>query len=239
MCQSNTSVSRVMPPIYALKFKELSTRMHRYFPEKPMNNFNSFSRRRFIKLLTLGTISLPLIGHPARAAELSNLTKAATWRLGDDLSLAAMLYGQDKDPDTNQLFSKAKKLADALGVDIKPFPAKSSKSSSTLAEMIHYLIKGDGALIGVALGRKYDDEHEILYEVSVKSNLLLLLYAPGDGTANTIGDLVKSRSEKIGLPSRLWVGVVTAINNGRPVDEVRDAVFKMHEDVANYLEQGT
>jgi hypothetical protein len=180
------------------------------------------------------TPSPPIITAPA-------LSKAATWRLGDNLSLAAILYGEDKDPGTDQVFSKAKKLADALGVDIgvdiKSFPAKSSKSRSTQSQMIHYLIKGDGALIGLVLGRKYDDEHEILYEVSVKSNLLLLLYGPGDGTANTIGDLVKSRSEQIGLPSRLWVGVVTAINNERPWNEVRDAVFKMHEDVGNYLKQ--
>lgn len=189
-----------------------------------------------MKSLSLGAILFLFLGGPAKAAELSDLAKAATWRLGDNLSLAALLYGQDKDPDTGQALTKAKNLAKALGVNIPPFPAKSATSSATLASVIHYLIKGDGALVGAALGRKYnDDECEILYEVSVKSNLLWLLYAPGDRTAKTIGDLVKSRCEQIRLPSGLWMGVVTAISNDRPAGEVRDAVIKMHEEVARYL----
>jgi hypothetical protein len=204
-----------------------------------MNNANHFSRRRFIKFLALGGISRPLIGRRANAAESSSLTKAAAWRLGDNLSMAAILYAEGKDPDTSQVFTKAKKLADALGVEIKPFPVKSTTSSGTSADVIHYLIKGDGALIGEALGMKYNDEHRILYEVSVKSNLLFILYGPGDRTANAISDVVTSRCEQIRLPSRLWMGVVTAINNERSWDEVRDAVIKMHEDVASYLLAGT
>ena len=207
-----------------------------------MNSANYSSRRHFIKLLSLGAISVSLIRHRAQAAESSDptgRTKAATWRLGDNLSLAALLYAQDKDPDTDQVLTKAKNLGDALGVEIRPFPEKTSGSTSKLADVIHYLIKGDGALIGTTLGRKYSEEYEILYEVSAKSNLLLIFYAPGDETANTIGDLIKSRCEQIRLPSKLWMGVVTGINTERPVNEVKEAVFKMHEDVPSYFLGGT
>jgi len=39
----------------------------------------------------------------------------------------------------------------------------------------------------------------------------------------------------IGMPENLWMGVVTAINNKAPEADVKDAVFKMHDDVAAYL----
>jgi hypothetical protein len=40
-----------------------------------------------------------------------------------------------------------------------------------------------------------------------------------------------------GLPENLWMGVVDAINNKAPQAELKDAIFKMHDDVAAYLGQ--
>ncbi|HEV7462944.1 MAG TPA: hypothetical protein VGN85_03410 [Methyloceanibacter sp.] len=42
---------------------------------------------------------------------------------------------------------------------------------------------------------------------------------------------------EIGMPETLWMGVVTAINNKAPQNDVKQAVFKMHDDVAAYLGQ--
>ena len=38
-----------------------------------------------------------------------------------------------------------------------------------------------------------------------------------------------------GLPERLWIGVIKAIDAKAPQSELKDAVFKMHEAVASYL----
>jgi len=43
----------------------------------------------------------------------------------------------------------------------------------------------------------------------------------------------------IRLPDRLWSGVVTLVENKRPPDEVKDAVFKMHKDIANFFIPGS
>jgi hypothetical protein len=159
---------------------------------------------------------------------------------GDNLSLAALLYNQGAAAATvNQVLSKAKAIADILGMEIKPFPAKSGTAAAASADVIHYLIEGDGALIGPALTRKYDAEHGTLFEVAVKSNLLILLYAPGERTAQSIATVIKTRLESIRLPATLWTDVVTLVNNKRPQGEVKDAVFKMHKDIANYFIPGS
>jgi hypothetical protein len=198
------------------------------------------SRRRVLRALALAGIGLPFMGAAARAAESANTTKGGAWLLGDNLSLAALLYNQGAAPENvSRLLAKAKTLADIFGVEIKPFPAKAAKASEATAAIIHYLIKGDGALIGAALAKKYDDEHGVLFEVAVKSNLLILLYGPGDDLGQSIAGVIKTRLETIHLPPRLWNGVVTAVADKRPTGEVKDAIFKMHKDVANFYIPGS
>jgi hypothetical protein len=45
--------------------------------------------------------------------------------------------------------------------------------------------------------------------------------------------------ESIRLPATPWTDVVTLVTNKRPQDEVKDAVFKMHKDVANFFIPGS
>jgi hypothetical protein len=192
-------------------------------------------RRTVLRTLSAAGLFVPLLAAPA-IAEGNKTTRGACWVLGDNLSLAALLYAQNASQDLiDQTLGKAKQIAQAIGLEIKPFPPRSDKRGSTSADIIHYLIKGDGAELGSALSRKFDDEHGTLYEVSVKSNLLIILYAPDDSLGKTIADVVKSRCESIHLPPRLWNELVTLVYNRRSQDEVKNAVFKMHKDVANFF----
>ncbi len=175
-----------------------------------------------------------LLGVPAARAGVEDLAKAAAWRIGDQLSLAAFLYAQGNQEDNvEQLLSSTKPLAEAMEIEIKPFPPRAATSTETYAEMIHYLIEGDGAEIGRELAGKFGNDAGTLYEVSVKSNLLLLLYEPGEDQG--IGGVIQARLSEIGLPENLWIGLVNAINAKAPQGEVKDAIFKMHDDVAAYL----
>jgi hypothetical protein len=197
-------------------------------------------RRSALQLFASAGISLPFLGAAARADEGTNTTKGGAWLLGDNLSLAALLYNQGAASDmTDRFLSKAKKIADIFGVEIKPFPAKAATSAEASADIIHYLIAGDGADVGVALARKYDQEHGILFEVAVKSNLLILLYGPGDSLGKSIAQVIQSRLGSINLPDRLWSNVVTLVNKGASEDEVKEAVFKMHKDIADFYIPGS
>jgi len=187
-------------------------------------------------MLTLAVTGALLLvfGIAEAGATPEDLAKAAAWRLGDQLSLAGLLYAQGNQEDkVTELLSGIKPLAEAMQVEIKSFPPRSADSSQTYADVIHYLIAGDGAALGSEIGQKFGTPAGTLFEVSVKSNLLILLYQPGEDQG--IGGVIQARMSGIGMPENLWMGVVTAINNKAPEADVKDAVFKMHDDVAAYL----
>jgi hypothetical protein len=197
-------------------------------------------QRRHVLQMALAAFALPAVGSAALAEDGTKTTEGGAWLLGDNLSIAALLYNQGAPQDTvDRFLAKAKKIADIFGVDIKPFPAKGGSSSASSADLIHYLIQGDGAAIGTALARKYDNAHGVLFEVAVKSNLLILLYAPGDSLGRSIAEVIKSRLTAIHLPENLWTNVVTLVNNKGAVDAVKQAVFKMHKDIADYFIPGS
>jgi len=203
----------------------------RLFPSLP-----EALKRRHLLAGVLGAAFLVLSGIPQGRAGINELAKAAAWRLGDQLSLAGLLYAQGgQDDKVEQLLSALKPMTDAMQIAIKPFPPRAETSAATYADVIHYLIKGDGADVGSELAGKFGKEAGTLFEVAIKSNLLILLYQPGDDQG--IGEVIQSRMSEIGMPENLWMGVVTAINNKAPQNDVKDAVFKMHDDVAAYLGQ--
>jgi hypothetical protein len=169
----------------------------------------------------------------ARAQD-SPVAKAAAWRIGDDLSLAGMLYAQgSEEENVKELIARITPLADAMRIAIKPFPPRAATPVETYAEIIHYLIKGDGAEIGRQIGKDFGKDAGTLFEVAVKSNLLILLYEPGNDQG--IADVLQARCAEVGLPNNLWFGLVSTIRGEASKEEVKTAVFKMHDDIAAYL----
>ena len=200
-----------------------------------LSKFVEGQNRRGLLVCFAALLMLMLAAVPGQAGDL-DVVNAAAWKFGGQLSLAGLLYAQgDQDDKVDQLLSGLKPLAEAMEVEIKPFPPRAATTSETYADVIQYLIKGDGADIGRQLADKFGSDVATLFDVAVKSYLLILLYQPGDDQG--IGGVIKSRFTEIGLPENLWVGVVTAIDNKGSQDEVKDAVFKMHDDVAAYLGQ--
>jgi hypothetical protein len=150
------------------------------------------------------------------------------------MSLAGMLYAQGGEEDNvKELVESVKPLTDALQIQIKPFPPRGASQVETYAEVIQYLIKGDGAEIGRQIGKDFGKEAGTLYEIAVKSNLLILLYEPGNDQG--IADVLQARCVEINLPNNLWFDVVNSVRSSASKDEVKDAIFKMHDEVAAYL----
>jgi hypothetical protein len=193
------------------------------------------ARTLSLTLAAAGVVFLLFFAGEGQAA-VEDLAKAAAWRLGDQLSLAALLYAQgNQDEKVEELLASIKPVAEAMELEIKPFPARSSDSAQTYADVIHYLIDGDGADLGREISEKFGNAAGTLFEVSVKSNLLILLYQPGEDQG--IGGVIQARMSEIGMPENLWIGLVNAIKSNAPEGDVKDAVFKMHDDVAAYLGQ--
>ena len=179
---------------------------------------------------------LLIVGTPPAQAQESAVAKAAAWKIGDQLSLAGLLYAQGgEEENVKELLDSIKPLTDTMKIEVKPFPARAETPVETYATVIGYLIKGDGAEIGRKIAEQFGKNAGLLFEISVKSNLLILLYEPGNDQG--IGSVIQSRCNEIGLPNNLWLDVVNAVNGKASKDEVKSAVFKMHDDVATYLKK--
>lgn len=182
----------------------------------------------------LGAALLLVLGAPAARTQESPVAKAAAWRIGDHLSLAGLLYAQGgEEANVDELISSIKPLTEAMQIAIKPFPPRAASAIETYAEVIQYLIKGDGAEIGRQIAKGFGKEAGTLFEISVKSNLLILLYEPGDDQG--IADMLQSRCTEVGLPNNLWFELINTVRSKASKEDVKNAVFKMHDDVAAYL----
>ena len=176
-----------------------------------------------------------LLSGPA-FAEADPLANAVAWRLGDQLSLAGLLHAQGGQKErVDQLLADMKPLTNAMGIEISPFPPRAANTATAYTDILEYLVKGGGANIGAGLDIRLGPKAAVLFEVSMKSNLLILLYEPGQDRG--IGEMIEKRLSELKLPESLWVGVVRAIDRKGSEADVKDAVFKMHDDIADYLQR--
>lgn len=163
-------------------------------------------------------------------------TQQAAWDLGDTLSLAAVGHGEDIAPATvNSLFLKARANAEKLNVTLPDLPAKTGDKIKNKATALQYMLNTAGKPIGETLTAKYGSEHAVLFELSLKSNVLLMMYGPGESTTQAIANVIRTRSERLGLPPKTTVNLLRLIEAGADYSEVKPALFQMHKDVANYL----
>jgi len=163
-------------------------------------------------------------------------TQLAAWDLGDTLSLAAVGHGEDIAPVTvNNLFVKAKANAAKLNMTLPDLPPKTGDKIKNKANALGYMLNTAGKPIGDALTTQFDKEHAVLFELSLKSNVLLMMYGPGESTTQAIANVIRTRSERLGLPPRITANLLGLIEAGADYSKVKPAVFQMHSDVANYL----
>jgi hypothetical protein len=166
----------------------------------------------------------------------SKSTQQVAWDLGDTLSLAAVGHGEDIAPATvNSLFVKAKGNAKQLNMTLPDLPVKTGDKIKNKASALQYMLNIAGKPIGETLKTQYNLEHALLFELSLKSNVLLMMYGPGESTTQAIANVIKTRSERLGLPPNMMANLLRLIEAGADYSEVKPALFQMHRDVANHL----
>jgi hypothetical protein len=165
----------------------------------------------------------------------ADMSKARAWALGERLSQAAIAYAGGADPTTvNGTLSDAEAIARDLGVEVRPFPPKSADPA---AQMLSYLIKGDGWALARQLADKYDSLHAVFYEIAVKANLLLLIKQ--DDVAKTLTAVIADRSRDQHLPAYIWQGVVDLGQRQAHREPLTRALRKMHDDAIAFLSDST
>lgn len=103
-------------------------------------------------------------------------TLQATFDLGTQLSLTALgRAGGAEAKLTDSLLKKAQQSAKVLKVTIPPLPPLTGSQSKDAADALHYLLKGTQPLV-----KKLNPRQVAIFELGVKSNILRMLYMPGN-----------------------------------------------------------
>lgn len=161
-------------------------------------------------------------------------SKARAWELGNKLSLAGVLY-EAQGITHDESLSVAKPLAIMFGAEVPAFPAKTGNASSDGAAILAYLLNGPGKKIGEKIREKHDQDHSDLYEMALKSNILLMLYGPGDSLGKATAKSITKAGERSKLPKPCWQGLIVKIDIEAPYDDVKEEIFDMQKNVGEYL----
>jgi hypothetical protein len=195
-----------------------------------------------------GTASVPVAAEPTTsptsittpppsATDPAHSPRRIAWLLGNKLSLSALENDRGGATDeAAKLFSQAQTLAEMLDTTVGELPPArdSVPPNANFDRALQYLF-AQGQPIGRTLAAKFGDDHAALFELAMKSNILLALYRPHASVAGALSSAIEQAGGRSGLPVKLWQPLMDAMANNAPADDVRKAVYQMHSDVDRYL----
>ena len=164
-------------------------------------------------------------------------TRRLAWLLGSKLSLAALKRDRGAaDEDVAKLFEQSQALARLLGTSAGELPSRtSSDTAGTSADQALNYLFGEGRTIGRSLAERQGDDHAALFELAVKSNVLLALYRPEAPIVGTLSGAIRQTSQRAKLPPELSQPLLDKLERGAPAVEVQEAVFAMYDEVDRHL----
>jgi hypothetical protein len=93
-----------------------------------------------------------------------------------------------------------------------------------------------GQDIGRELARDHGADQAALFEVAVKSNLLLVLYRPGSPTSDAIASAIEQAGPRAKLPNTMWQPLLDTLAARASLADVRKGVYKLHEEADKFLD---
>jgi hypothetical protein len=171
------------------------------------------------------------------ASDPAHSPRRIAWLLGNKLSLSALANDRGgADDETAKLFSQARTLAEMLDTTVDDLPpARAATPGSTNFDRALQYLFAQGQSIGRVLATKYGDDHAALFELAVKSNILLALYRPRTSVTGALSSAIEQAGGRSGLPVKLWQPLMDAMANNAPAEDVRQAVYRLHADADHYL----
>jgi hypothetical protein len=164
-------------------------------------------------------------------------TKRAAWQLGSCLSRAALAHDRGFAADrVPAWFDQARAAATTLATSVADLPETLPPDDQhpLSPQVLDYLGRQYQRIVG-DLTRQYGPQHAALFEIALKSNMLVLLYSPGSSTVNTVSAAISHAAPQAQLPDELWKPLVALLEKPSAIADVRAAIRKMHIDVDQYL----
>jgi hypothetical protein len=164
-------------------------------------------------------------------------TKRAAWVLGSKFSLAALANDRGAVPeDVPKWFAEAQAMAEALNIALAALPARPStaQSDTPSREVLGYIVEQEKA-IGPQLAKAHGDEHDALFRLAVRTNLLRVLNTPGSKAVETLSASITDLGPRSGLPIKFWQPLLDVLTNEAASADIRTAVPRMHANVEQHL----
>lgn len=181
------------------------------------------------------TAPAPPRDEPPPAAAPVESTRLLAWQLGNKLSLAALARDRGVIPaEVAKWESEARAAAQALGTSFAELPTPAAHRSAG-APTVHDYLAQQGQRIWGDLSERQGSDHAALFEVAVKSTVLIVLYAPGGTAAELLAQSIREASPQAELPDRLWQPLLETLAKQPPAAEVRLAVRRLQDHVEQYL----
>jgi hypothetical protein len=178
-------------------------------------------------------VAVAVAAEPTRPAVSA---RRAAWRLGSRLSLAALANDRGIAPEkVPKWFNEAESMAGVLKVAIAPLPERPESPAADGAPVATKFLVQQLKSIGKELATIHGMEPAALFDLAVKSNLLLIYNKPGTSAITQIAESIRKTLPQTNLPAGLYRPLLDALSNGSPPAAVRQAVTKLHADVDAHL----
>ena len=167
----------------------------------------------------------------------SRSPKTASFELGSSLGLSMALHNASPTAGaTQKTVDKTRVLARNIGKQLPKYPELSGNRSKNQSALLKFAVKTVGSPFAKAVRDRYGDGEMELFEMGLKSNLLLSIYQPGQSTAKSIAKSIEKAAESNNIPKDVWNKLVVAIEDGAPFAEIKGHVMALNRDMNRYLE---
>ncbi len=162
--------------------------------------------------------------------------KLLAWDLGTNLGLATALYNARADASaTINTTARVRVLAEMIGVDLPDFPEVSGSRAANQDALLRFAVKQAGSPCARVIRDRYGVGQMQLFEMGLKSNLLLLIYEPGKASAASIAKTIENSAAANGIPRELWGDLVDAIEAKASFADIKRHVLSMNRGVHGHL----
>jgi hypothetical protein len=163
-------------------------------------------------------------------------TERAAWTLGSKFSLAALANDRGAAPESvSTWFDEARSMAERLNVPLANLPQADLSSPNVPSRAVLGYILDQEKAIGPKLATDHGDDHDALFRLAIRTNLLRVLNTPGSKPVEALSKSIVDLGPLSGLPIDTWQPLLDLLNDGATADAIRTAVPQMHEKVEQHL----
>ncbi len=166
-------------------------------------------------------------------------TAVAAWRMSSKWSLAVAYFAKGLDADRyRESLDQATYAAQLLDLDLPALPEQ-SEGVERQQMVIRYLLEESGPQLLEQLAERFPANHAALAELALKTHLLLLVYTPSSQKIDPLIASIRQAAANSGLPESVWQETVVLLEQRAEFARVKQAVFQLHRQAANFLSGST